>query len=316
MTARAARSWTGRGMGLRNLGVAACVLALLSGCTGTPAVPTSTPTSPDSFTLATLPHLDGSTASIPLISLIMQELGDVPKVLADNVEASTTPTAYASLACGTANPKGSVVIAYEPTQLTKDAIASCTPLEFHPIGRDALVFVVNEKNPVSSLTTEQYKGIYAGEITNWKDVGGTDHKIVAYQQSASSGSQALLEKHVMGKAELAKAPAETVIGDKGVLTEGLANYDNTENAIGYSVFYYVSQLYAAPDAKVLKADGVAPSTQTISDGTYPYVNDFYAAIRADEPESSPARRIVAWLESPEGQRAIADAGYVAGATAG
>jgi phosphate transport system substrate-binding protein len=61
---------------------------------------------------------------------------------------------------------------------------------------------------------------------------------------------------------------------------------------------------------MLAADGVMPSTESIADGSYPYVNDFYAVIRAKEAEDSPARRVVAWLESDEGQQVVAEAGYV------
>ena len=312
MTVRTA-SRTGRGPDQRILGAAVGCLVLLSACTGTTtAEPEATPAATsDAFTLASLPHLDGSTASIPLLSLILQKLADVPKAQADNVETSTTPTAYNNIACGPANPKSSVVIAGEPAQAIKDGIAGCAQLEYHPIGRDALVFLVNESNPVGSLTTAQLADIYSGKTTNWKAVGGADQKIVAYQQSKTAGSQALLDKFVMADAQLAPAPAQIVLGEKGTMTEGLANYDNADNAIGYSVFYYAKELYAAPDTKLLAVGGVAPSAETIADGTYPYVNDFYAVIRADEPEASPARRVVAWLESLDGQIAIASAGYVA-----
>ena len=309
-----ARTASRVGRGIR-LGAVVGVLAVLAGCTPTPtADPTQTSSSPFSFTLSDLPHLDGSTASIPLISLVMQQLAGVPKTQADNVEASSTPVAYGSLACGPVNPKGAVVLAHEAAKVTKDAIANCAQLEYHAIGRDALVFVANEKNAVDSLTTEELKGIYSGKVTNWKAVGGADQKILAFQQNQSSGSQALLDKFVIGSSELAPAPKTTVMGDKGVLQDGLASYNNAANAIGYTVFHYAKQLYSSPDAKLLSADGVQPSVKTIEDGSYPYVNDFYAVIRADEPDGSPARRVVDWLESAEGQKAITDAGYVAGAT--
>jgi len=263
-----------------------------------------------------MPTLDGSTANIPLISLVLQRLAGVPKAQADNVQVNATSRAYTDLACSYSpdqNPNGEVVLAYEPAEVTKKAISDpgCGKLEYHPIGRDALVFLANEKNAVKSLTTKQYKDIYTGKITNWKALGGADQKIVAFQRPEPSGSQALMRKYVMGKTAMMKAPSQMVTAEMGELIDGVANYNNSGNALGYSVFYYASQMYATPGVKLLGANGVEPSSATIADGSYPYVNDFFAVIRADEPQGSPARKVVAWLESPAGQQTVVDGGYVA-----
>ncbi|MCL2782333.1 MAG: substrate-binding domain-containing protein [Actinomycetia bacterium] len=278
----------------------------------TPAGPTA-PSSPPPFTLATMPKLDGSTANIPLGSLVLQRLAGVPKAQADNVAFSGTSQAYWLLACnGPTQGNGEVLLAYEPAGETKDRISdsSCGKLEYHPIGRDALVFLTNAANPVKSLTTEQYLEIYSGSVTNWSEVGGKDQSIVAFQRNETSGSQALMRKFVMGQAAMAKAPAQLVIGDMFALVDGVAGYRNTGNALGYSVFYYAKDMYSQPEVKMLAANGVEPSQQSIADGSYPYVNDFYAVIRADDKPDSPARQVVAWLESPAGQQAVQDAGYV------
>ena len=270
-----------------------------------PSSPTSYPFKADAF-----PVLDGSTANIPLGSLVLQRLTGMPKAQADNVKFTTTPNAYESLACQEPDPLGAVVLAYEPAQTTKDLIASCAKLEYHAIGRDALVFLANEKNAVTSLTTQQYKDIFTGKITNWSAVGGENVKIVPYERVESSGSQALMRKYVIGTAKTVDAPTEMVTTEMGELIDGVASYANTGNALGYSVFYYAKEMYAQPGVKLLGANGVQPSNTTIADGTYPYVNDFYAVVRADEVADSPARQVVAWLESPDGQQAVVDAGYV------
>ena len=59
------------------------------------------------------------------------------------------------------------------------------------------------------------------------------------------------------------------------------------------------------------ASGVTPSRETIGNGSYPYTNDFYAVIRAEESADSPARKVLAWLTSEQGRQAVEDAGYVA-----
>jgi len=72
-----------------------------------------------------------------------------------------------------------------------------------------------------------------------------------------------------------------------------------------------SEMYMQEGIKLLKVNGVMPSNETIASGEYPYRQPFYAVIRADEPESSPARQLFNWLTTAEGKALIEKAGYVA-----
>jgi len=306
--------------------LATLLTAPLAGCVGQPSPTPSAPSTSSSagtavnvpgtvtptgypFTLAQLPRIDGSTANIPLISLAIQRLTGVPEAEADNAVRTTgTPNAYRNLIDGDAD----LLIVYEADQAVKAEIKrSGVRLELHPIGRDALVFFANASNPVTSLTTAQYRDIYTGRIANWSKVGGNDVKIVAYQRPEESGSQALLRKYVVGKAKMAKAPAELVTAEMGEIIDGVASYANTGNALGYSVYYYLANMYGVEGIKMLGASGVAPSRETIGNGSYPYTNDFYAVIRAEASADSPARKVLAWLTSEQGRQAVEDAGYVA-----
>ncbi len=268
----------------------------------------TTPAAGYPFALAGLPRIDGSTANIPLISLVIQRLTGVPAAVADNaVKTTGTPQAYQNLVSGETD----LLLVYEADSDTKRLITeSGTKLEYHPIGRDALVFFTNSSNPVKSLTTAQYKDIYTGKLTNWKQVGGKDATIIGYQRPEASGSQALFRKYVVGNAKLAKAPADRISGEMGEIIDGVASYANSGNALGYSVYYYLANMYAVDGITMLGVGGVQPSKQTLADGSYPYTNDFFAVIRADEPAGSPARTVLAWLLSADGSKAVADAGYV------
>ena len=270
--------------------------------------PSGGSSSAPAFTLATLPRIDGSTANIPLISLVIQRLTGVTKAEADNaVATSGTSASYQALVDGTAD----LLLVYEADEGTKAALtASGVALESHPIGRDALVFFTNSSNPVTSLTTAQYRDIYTGKLTRWSQVGGTDARIVAYQRPEDSGSQALLRKYVVGKATLAKAPSEQISGDMGEIIDKVSSYANSGNALGYSVYYYLANMYAVEGIKMLGVGGVQPSKDTLADGSYPYTNDFFVVVRADAPADSPARKVLAWLLSDAGRQAVADAGYV------
>jgi phosphate transport system substrate-binding protein len=187
-------------------------------------------------------------------------------------------------------------------------------LELHPLGRDALVFLTSAENPIASLTVQQVKDIYTGKVTNWKEVGGTDAPIVAYQRDADSGSQALMEKLVMQGTPMAKAPQDLVETEMGGLVERIAGFvpgtDGQDGyALGYSVWYYAENMYADPNVKMIPIDGVYPDLAALSAGAYTLLNDFYAGIRKDAPEGGTARALLAWLLSDAGRACVADAGY-------
>ena len=184
-------------------------------------------------------------------------------------------------------------------------------LESKAIGLDAPVFLINTGNPLDSLTQDQVVGIYTGEYTNWKDVGGADLPIVAYQRNKTSGSQVMVEALVMQGAEMMEAPERLAPGLMDGLVSDIASYSNTANAIGYSVYYYVDNMYFEEGIKLLAIDGVAPTNESIADGSYPWRQPFYAVIRASEPADSPARQLYDWLTTEEGFALIEEAGYVA-----
>jgi phosphate transport system substrate-binding protein len=109
---------------------------------------------------------------------------------------------------------------------------------------------------------------------------------------------------------MAKAPVDRISGEMGSIIEGVASYANSGNALGYSVYYYLANMYAVDAITMLGVSGVNPTRETIADGSYPYTNDFYAVVRADEPAGSPARRVMEWLLTADGRTAVVDAGYV------
>jgi len=254
------------------------------------------------------PRMDGSTANLPLMAAVLSETTGMELAEAENtVGCTTTPYAWESLARGNCD----ILLVYEAAEDTKALLDEIgTELEITPIGLDALVFIVNEQNPVQSMTQQQLKDVYTGKITNWQELGGEDLDITAFQRVPTSGSQSLFIKLLMQDTEPMEAPKEFAPAQMGELIEGLAAYNNEGSALGYSVFYYASYMYAKPGLRFLAVDGVAPTDETIADQSYPLLNPFYVAIRADEPEGSPARVLRDWLLTDEGKQVIAEAGYI------
>ncbi len=176
------------------------------------------------FTRKNLPRLDGSTANIPMAALMVQRLLGVSAEEADTlIDFSTTPNAYLALI----EKEADLLLVYEADESIKKQIQqSGVELEYHPIGRDALVFLTNQENPVISLTTRQIQDIYQGKITNWSALGGEDKTIEAYQRPEKSGSQALRVKLVMKDLPLMEAPTDRYPAGMGDLIDVLATYEN------------------------------------------------------------------------------------------
>lgn len=260
------------------------------------------------LSLEEYPKVDGSTANLPLMAEVMSRATGISLEEAEELTScDMTPQAWYNLAEGTSD----LLLVYEPAEATVEKLEEIgTPLTYEAIGNDALVFIVNENNPVDSLTIDQLKGIYKGEITNWSEVGGNDEDIVAFQRSEESGSQSLFIKLLMQGEEPMEAPTELAPGLMGELIDSLAEYNNEGNAIGFSVYYYASYMYTRPGLKFIAVDRVSPRDETIASGEYPFINPFYAAIRTDEPEDSPARKLYNFVIGEEGVKAMKAAGYI------
>ncbi|GHU60284.1 hypothetical protein FACS1894171_1150 [Clostridia bacterium] len=183
-----------------------------------------------------------------------------------------------------------------------------------PIAADAFVFITHRENPVNNLSTEQVRKIYTGEITNWKEVGGSDLEIVPYQRDRNSGSQTAMESMVMHDLAMMEPKTAKVRSiSMSALTEAVAaEYDNDRQfAIGYSYKYYIDKLYINKDIKILSIDGIYPDNSAILSESYPFTAYYYAVIRgADRNELG--GEFLDWIQSDEGRACITQAGYCPG----
>lgn len=260
------------------------------------------------FTLEDYPIMDGSTANLPMMAQIMS---DTCGISLEEAQAYTscnkTPRAWELLVEGEVD----ILLVYEAAEETKEKLEkSGVELEITPVGRDALVFINNSDNKIDDLSIKQLVDIYTGKITNWKEVGGEDTEIVPFQRPATSGSQSLFMKLLMKETKPMDAPTELTPMAMGDLIDSIAVYDNSANALGFSVFYYASYMYTKPNLRLMKVNGVEPSNESIEKGKYPLINEYYLVIRKDEPEDSPTRRLYNWILSGAGREAIIKSGYV------
>lgn len=165
-------------------------------------------------------------------------------------------------------------------------------IELVPVGQEAFVFFVNNKNPVESLTIDEIRGIYRGTITNWKEVGGPNRTINPLLRIKNSGSQTMMEKFM----------ENDMIKSRSIFAVFGAS-------IGYSFRYYLSGMVANDNVKMLSVNGIYPDETNIQNGLYPLTSSFYVAYRKDNPNPN-IKKLVDWILSPEGQRLIEGCGYI------
>ena len=250
--------------------------------------------------------MDGSTSLIPMETALRGSLLELSQEDArSQVNHTTTWGSFENLLSGEKN-----LIFSCPLSSAQREMAKGLSLVEVPLAMEAFVFVVNAKNPVDTLSQQQLKDIYSGRITNWKQVGGPDAPIVAYQRNRDSGSQNYM-LDFMGDTPLTDAPTQLRPGTMHGLMEAVAVNDNSLYSIGYSVYAYAADMYQNGEAvKFIRVDGVAPSHQTINDRSYPLLGYNYMIYRQDSPEAALLKQFEEYALSDAAQLALAKARYV------
>ena len=180
--------------------------------------------------------------------------------------------------------------------------------EYTEIGKEAFVFFVHKDNPIESLTQEEIKKIYSGEITNWKEVGGKDEEIIAFQRNQGSGSQSMLIRFMDGT-PIMDAPTEQVNDFMSGIIDQVSDYKNKTNSIGFSFRYYMEGIIKNPNVKILKVDGIEPNVENIKNDNYPITTSLFAVTYKNNNNEN-VQKLLDWILSNEGQELIEKTGYV------
>lgn len=168
----------------------------------------------------------------------------------------------------------------------------------HVVAYDAIIPVVHPKNKVKNLSIDQLSQIYQGKITNWKEVGGDDLKIVVISRDSSSGTFESWDHFVMKKAKV--TPRAQMLASNGALVTAVAK---NKYAIAYLGIGYVNK-----SVKPLQVNGITASIQTAMSKEYPMSRELYMYTNR-EPEGHVAKYI-AFVKSADGQKIVAKEGFV------
>ena len=164
---------------------------------------------------------------------------------------------------------------------------------------DGIAIIVHPENPVADLSVETIAKIYTGEITNWSEVGGNDAEIVLIGREAGSGTRDGFES-ITDTEDACKYRQElTSTGD--VITTVAQN----PGAIGYASIASVKDT-----VKAVNVDGVAPTEETIKDGSYVVQRPFVLVTKSDADLSEAAQKFFDYITSADANEIISAAGVV------
>jgi phosphate transport system substrate-binding protein len=172
------------------------------------------------------------------------------------------------------------------------------------IAYDALAIVVNPKNKVKNLTREQLEDIFTGKITNWKQVGGDDLKIVPYSRETSSGTYEFFRESVLKNKNymngIMSMPATGSI---------IQSIGQTKGAIGYVGLAYLNNSVQAVHISYDQGKTyIAPSMANAQNKSYPIVRPlyYYYVVKSE----SKVKSFIDFILSPQGQKIVSQVGFI------
>jgi phosphate transport system substrate-binding protein len=171
-----------------------------------------------------------------------------------------------------------------------------------PVARDGITLYVNESNPVTELSLDQIKAVYLGQITNWKDLGGSDGKIILYGRENSSGTYVYFRDNVLKGADF--TPATQTLPGTAAVVNAVAK-DNL--GIGYGGAAYAKGIKQVLVKKDASSPGYAPTLESVKSGDYPISRYLYMYARA-KPAGA-MKEFIDWVLSDEGQSIVSQVGY-------
>lgn len=292
-----------RGLPLSRVVLAALLLAGLSGCDAERGEETT----PVPGAAATI-QVKGSDTMVNLALAWAEAYGQINPGVLVAVTGGGSGTGIAALINGTvdmANASRSIT----PEERRLAEAKGIEPVEYQVAG-DAIAVVVHPSNPVGGLSIPQLSAIYAGKITNWREVGGENRPIVLLSRESNSGTHVFFLEHVVRQGN----PDDHTLFSPDTLlmpsSEGIsAEVRQNPNAIGYDGLGYVtSDQKVVPVAVQEDAPYILPNVETVRNGSYPIARGLY--IYTAGPAQGAVLAYLDWMLGPAGQAIVQNLGFV------
>lgn len=268
----------------------------LPSCLAYTITPPATTTPTAANPIGTSLNIGGSTSTVALI-----------QVLSSHYESTSKNTKINQLEPG----QSENAIAGVEQKIIDIAVISKTlkpeendgTLEFREVARDALLVATHPSvTGVKNLTTQDLKGIYSGTLTNWKELGGPDAKILVLDRPEDESAKRLLRKHYLGT-DLQNSPEAVVFRKEGEL---IAAIQSTPYSIGaFSLAYAISHKLPV---KHLSLDNIEPTPENVKAGKYQMVRTI-DIIWHKNPSKS-ALEMINYIFSPSGTKVLEESGFI------
>lgn len=279
-----------------------CVSAL-AGCGAAPAAssaPAAASSAPAASSSEAAPADTGAAASGKIalggstsVEKVVQAMMEAYQAENSGVSMTYAPTGSSTGIQGATD--GTLDIGLSSRALKDEEKAALTEITF---AIDGIAVIVNTENTVADLDMDTLAKIYKGEITNWKDAGGSDSEIVVIGRDAASGTREGFETIVGAKEECVYAEEQASTGAV------VASVQSNAGAIGY-----VSLSSVKDTVKAVTIDGVVPSEDTVKDNTYKIQRPFVFAVKTDASNEA-VKAFTDWAVSSATTELVKNAGAV------
>lgn len=263
-----------------------------SGCTDNEDTDTSqnTDTSKDSIKL----QIAGSTTVLPIAE-------ECARIFMENNPGSQVYVSGGGSSHGVKSVAEGVIDIGDASRDLKDSEKEQhTDLVTHAIAKDGVAIIVHPSNPINDLTITQLQGIYTGEITNWKDVGGEDIEIMVVSREGGSGTRDCFEQVVL-------KPIEKDVTEKAIIQDSNGKVRTTitgnEQGIGFISLGYVNS-----DVKAVNLDGTEPTIENIRSNDYAISRTLWMITKGDPDENEQA--FLDFVLSDQGQNIVSEVHYI------
>ena len=277
---------------------AAMALSMLTGCGGNSSNANDTNGSDaqgsqagQTAQLSGVVNTNGSTSMEKVMQVLIEAFQEQQPNVTVNYTGSGSGAGVTSAIDGTAD-LGLASRALKSEEEGKGAQA-------HIVALDGVAIVVNPENTVEDLTVDQIAQIFKGEITNWKDLGGTDEEIAVYGREAGSGTRGAFEE-LVGVEDACK-----YLNEYSSTGDVIGNVASNPSAIGYASLSAVSD-----NVKAVKVNGVDCTEATVQDGTYEIQRPFVMITKDGTQLSDAAQAFLDFAMSADAASLIAQAGAV------
>lgn len=237
-------------------------------------------------------RLDGSTSMEPLMTALSEAIKEDYPNLQLEAQFTGSGTGIKSVIAGT------VEIGNSSRSLTDEEKSQ--GLIENIVAIDGIAIITDKNNTITNLTKEQLISIYTGEITNWKDVGGKDQRIVVVGREASSGTRGAFEEILEIKD---KCKYANELNEAGAV---VAKVQQTPGAIGY-----ISLDNITDTVKAIQLDGIVASEETVKNGLYKLQRPFVMATKGEvSQQSEQVQAVFQFINSDKGQKVLEKVGLV------